>query len=73
MHMTETKNPLQSLGIMGPLVTMVVWLINWKWPGIGIDEATIGAVIDKGALFVIAFTGVYGRYRARSVIKPFGA
>ena len=66
--MNDTKSPFQSIGIMGPLVTMIVWGLNWKWPGLGIDEATIGQVIDKGALFVAALTGIYGRFRANKAI-----
>ena len=62
--MNDTKNPLQSLGIMGPLVTMIVWGVNrWK-PGLGIDEATVGAVVDNLAMVVATMLAVISRWRA---------
>lgn len=66
--MNDTKNPLQSLGIMGPLVSLIVWGINkWK-PGLGLDEATVGTVIDQGAILVGTITGIWGRLRATKAI-----
>ncbi len=67
--MNDTKNPLQSLGIMGPLVSLVVWgLNNWK-PGLGIDAATVGVVIDQGAILVGTATAIWGRWRATSKVS----
>jgi len=66
--MNGTKNPLQSLGIMGPLVSLIVWGVNrWK-PGLGIDEATVGMVIDQGAILVGTVTAIWGRLRASKAI-----
>ncbi len=67
--MNDTKNPLQSLGIMGPLVSLVVWLVNKKWPGLGIDEGTVSTVIDQGAILVGTVTAIWGRVRATSQVK----
>ncbi len=66
--MNGTKSPLMSLGMMGPLVSLIAFGLNkWK-PGLGIDEATIGAAIDQGALLVGILTGMYGRWRATKAI-----
>ena len=67
--MNDTKNPLQSLGIRGPLVSRVVWLVNKKWPGLGIDEGTVSTVIDQGAILVGTVTAIWGRVRATSQVK----
>lgn len=70
--MNDTKNPLQSLGIMGPLVSLIVWLVNKKWPGMGLDEGTVSTVIDQGAILVGTVTGIYGRMRASTQVKVGG-
>lgn len=67
--MNDTKNPLQSLGIMGPLVSLIVWLVNKKWPGLGIDEGTVSTVIDQGAILVGTVTAIWGRVRATAQVK----
>lgn len=67
--MNDTKNPLQSLGIMGPLVSLIVWGINKKWPGLGLDEGTVSMVIDQGAILVGTVTGIWGRMRATKAIS----
>lgn len=67
--MEGTKNPLQSLGIMGPAVSLIVWLVNkWK-PGLGLDEQMVGSVVDQAALLVGTILGIYGRWKATTEIK----
>jgi hypothetical protein len=67
--MNDTKNPLKSLGIMGPLVSLIVWGLNkWK-PGLGLDEGTVSTVIDQGAILVGTVTAIWGRWRANTEIK----
>lgn len=70
--MNDTKNPLQSLGIMGPLVSLIVLAVNWKWPGLGMDEATAGSLINQIASVVGLLTGMYGRMRATTQVKVGG-
>lgn len=66
--MNDTKSPLKSLGVMGPAISLIVWLINkWK-PGLGIDEAMVSTVIDQGAILVGTLTGIWGRVRAAKAI-----
>ena len=36
--MNETKNPLKSVGIAGPAAALLVYLANWRWPGLGVTE-----------------------------------
>jgi hypothetical protein len=67
--MNDTKNPLRSLGIMGPLVSLIVWGLNKFMPGLGLDEATVGIAIDQGAILVGTLTAIWGRFRATTEIK----
>ena len=67
--MNDTKNPLKSLGIMGPAASLIVLALNWKWPGLGLDEATVGDVINQVATLFGLLSGLYGRWRATAEIK----
>lgn len=67
--MNDTKNPIQSLGVMGPAVSLVVLGLNWKWPGLGLDEQTVGAIINQAATLFGLLTGIYGRMRATTQVK----
>jgi hypothetical protein len=67
--MNDTKNPLRSLGIMGPLVSLIVWGANKKWPGLGLDEGTVSMLIDQGAILVGTVTAIWGRWRASTKVS----
>jgi len=64
----ETKSPLKSLGILGPLAGLVIFAVNWKFPGLGLTEAEVSGLIDQVALIAGALLGIYGRWRATTRI-----
>lgn len=66
--MTDTKNFLTSLGIMGPLVALVVWGANHFFPGLGLLEADVSGIIDGIATVVGLVTGIYGRFKATKIV-----
>jgi hypothetical protein len=66
--MNGTKSPLSSIGIMGPLASLIVLVLNRLFPGLGLDEATVAAVIDTTAVLFGLLSAIYGRWRARSRI-----
>lgn len=67
--MNDTKHPLQSLGIMGPVVAGLVYLANKYKPGLGLDAATIGPVIDQIDVLAGLVLAIYGRWRATAQIS----
>lgn len=68
----EAKNFLRSLGIMGPLVTLVVWVVNKRWPGLGVTPDLVIWTIDQGAVLVATVLGIWGRWRATKVVTLGG-
>ena len=62
--MYDTKTPWSSLGIMSPLITMIVYLINKRWPTLGLGIPEVAALIDQLGIFVAGIAGIYGRWRA---------
>lgn len=70
--MNGTKSALKSLGIMGPLISLIVLGINWKWPAFGLTEGDIVPVIDAGATLFGLLTGMIGRWRATRAVSLTG-
>jgi hypothetical protein len=68
----DTKNPLQSLGVMGPLISLVVIGLNMKWPGLGLTDADVGGIINNVFTVIGGVTGIYGRIRATSQVTITG-
>ena len=66
--MNDTKSPFQSIGIMGPAVSMAAWLLN-RWLGIGVTGAELGQIVETAAPLVGMITGIYGRWRATKQIS----
>ncbi len=67
--MNDTKSPIKSVGIVGPIIGLAVMGLNWWKPGLGITEADIAPLIDGGAAVWTALTGIYGRWRATKQIS----
>jgi hypothetical protein len=67
--MYDTKHPLRSLGIMGPLVAVVIFVGNKFWPGLGIGAADIAPMIEAVDVVAGALLGIVGRWRATTEIK----
>lgn len=63
-----TEGMLTSLGVMGPVIAMVVMLINTWWGKTLIDVATLEVHVNA-VIAVIGFVlGIYGRIRATKKI-----
>lgn len=63
--MDETKNPLASLGVMGPLVGAIAWGLNtfiFKAEIILAEDSV--NLVDAGIGFWTVATGIWGRWRA---------
>lgn len=74
--MDQSKPAIQSIGIVGPAVSLVVLIANQIWPGLGLTPEMVGGVvenigqmIDLGAAVVAAVTGIYGRWKATRTIS----
>jgi hypothetical protein len=67
--MDDTKHPLQSLGIVGPLAAIVVLIFNHVKPGLGLTDADVAPAIDAGDAFVGCALGIIGRWRATQRIS----
>lgn len=70
--MLDTKTPWSSIGIMGPLITMIVYGLNKKWPGAGITGAEVAALIDQAGVWVAGVLAIYGRWAATKQITMTG-
>jgi hypothetical protein len=72
--MNDTKNPLQSLGILGPLVGVIVWAANnflfKSGDGVTVNEVT--QIINYGSMIFTAVTAIYGRWRASKKVTLTG-
>jgi hypothetical protein len=67
--MTGTKSAVQSLGVLGPLLGILVMMINRFWfKGDVLAESDISELVDLGAGLFTAATGIYGRIRATTKI-----
>lgn len=65
----DTKHPLKSLGIMGPLISILVLLLNqWK-PGLGINDADAASIVNNASALIGAITAIYGRWTATQKIS----
>jgi hypothetical protein len=75
--MTETKTPLQSLGINAGLIQLIFVILGFL--GITFDEDVKKALIDAGVqlyaqvsallMTVTTLLQIYGRWRAKSRIQ----
>ncbi len=66
--MNETKSPLTSIGIMGPVAALLVLTANHIYPGLGLTDADVSNVFDLGSALFAALTGIYGRWKATKQI-----
>lgn len=71
--MNDTKHPLKSLGIMGPLLALIVFIANQIHPGLGLTTQELGPVIDAADTVIGFVLAIYGRWRATSTISLKGA
>jgi len=62
--MNDTKHPLQSLGIVGPLAAILVLTANHVKPGLGLTSADVAPAIDAGDALIGCLLGIVGRWRA---------
>lgn len=62
--MNETKHPLQSLGIVGPLAAIIVLAANHVKPGLGLTGADVAPGIDACDALIGCLLGIVGRWRA---------
>jgi len=67
--MDDTKHPLQSLGIVGPLGAIVVLLANHVWPGLGLSDNGVASGIDAADALLGCVLGIVGRWRATKRIS----
>lgn len=68
----QSKAAVQSLGVTGPIVSIVVILLGMFGIDVSKDLAgfadTIAAMIDNGIVIVGIVVGIYGRIRASAKI-----
>lgn len=62
--MPEQKSALASIGIMGPMVGLAVYLLNRWIPGLGLEQREVDDIIKQAGPVVIALVAIYGRYTA---------
>lgn len=67
--MDETKHPLKSLGIVGPMGAIAVLILNHIWPGLGLSGDSVAPAIDGLDALVGALLGIIGRWRATKQIS----
>lgn len=70
--MNETKPAYQSVGIMGPLIGLVVFICNRAWPGLGITDTDVAPMVDAGSAIFTGLTALYGRYAATKQVSLTG-
>jgi len=67
--MDDTKHPLQSLGIVGPLAAILVLAANHVKPGLGLTSNDVAPAIDAADALVGGVLGIVGRWRATKRIS----
>ena len=71
--MNDTKSPLASIGIMGPLLGIAVMLLNtYFFKGSVITDADTTTIINEGSLLLGALMGIYGRWKATKTVTLTG-
>lgn len=71
--MTQTKNPLQSWGIVAPLAMLIVFFANQRWPGLGITDAEASGVIDAIDVALGGALAIWGRWKATKQVTLTGS
>jgi hypothetical protein len=66
--MTEIKSPFRSVGIMGPLVSLIVWATG-NFAGFEVSESEVAGVFDSACMIAATVTGMYGRWRATTQVS----
>lgn len=72
--MEGTKSPLTSLGIMGPAIGIIVWVLNqfvFKG-GEGVSVSEVSEIVDKGSMIFTAVTAIWGRWKATKKVTATG-
>lgn len=68
----QSKAAVQSLGVTGPIVSIIVILLGMFGIDVSKDLAgfadTIAAMIDNGVIIAGIVVGIYGRIRASAQI-----
>jgi len=67
--MDDTKHPLKSLGIVGPLGAILVLLANHLKPGLGVTGNDVAPAIDAVDALAGGVLGIIGRWRATKRIS----
>lgn len=67
--MDDTKHPLKSLGIVGPLAALAVLAANHLKPGLGITGDDVAPAIDAVDALAGGVLGILGRWRATKRIS----
>ena len=67
--MNDSKHPLKSLGIVGPLLALVVLAANHAKPGLGLGADDLSPAIDAVDALVGCMLGIVGRWRATKQIS----
>ena len=67
--MNDSKPFYQSIGVMGPALTLAAWGINRFVPGLAITPAELTPLADGAAVVVTGLLGMYGRWRATRTIR----
>jgi hypothetical protein len=67
--MIDRKHPLQSIGVMGPAIGLVVFAANQFKPGLGLTTADVGGFIDHLDLVISSIIAIYGRWSATKEVS----
>jgi len=67
--MDDTKHPLKSLGIVGPLCAILVLAANHVKPGLGLTGDDVAPAIDAADALAGCVLGIVGRWRATKRIS----
>lgn len=67
--MDDTKHPIKSLGIVGPLGAILVLAANHLIPGLGLTGTDLAPGIDAVDALVGLILGIIGRWRATQRIS----
>lgn len=76
MPLRGVKSAIRSLTVMGPTVTLIVWLLNGlAGHELLTEEAVLGfgaalsELIDRAAPIVMVLLAIWGRLRARTLVR----
>ena len=63
------KSPLRSLGIIAPLAALAVFLLNRRYPGLGLGQGDVAAALELVDVVLGFGLAVIGRWRATTFLR----